>query len=214
MSQDLQHLIERIRTEAVERAESEAKRLEDEAKGRAKTTLHEARNQAQGIVSKAEDEARLYQERAEKALEQAGRDLLIHVRQGIENIFEDIVAKEVKEAYDEDLLKDAISRMAEVCVTDERPPDIEMALSPQDRDKLTGFFLQRYREHLVHGWTLKADKDILRGFKVTLKGSNMYMDFTDQAMAEALARYLRPHLAERLRAAAENGGPKSEGSGA
>lgn len=202
MSQDLSHLIERIRTEAVERAEGEARRLEDEARAKAAAIVAAAEAEAERTRARAQAEAEESLARGRRALEQAGRDLLIHLRQGIERLLDAFVADQMARAYTPELLQRVILALAEHLKTLDEAPELDVVVSPDDREALIAFFLEHHRDHLMHGWTLRADGEILRGFRVAKKGANLFVDFTDEALAEALSRYLRPYLAERLKAAA------------
>jgi V/A-type H+-transporting ATPase subunit E len=46
------------------------------------------------------------------------------------------------------------------------------------------------------GLELHVDNEILKGFKVSFADDHVYLDFTQEAIAEALTTFLRPKLAE------------------
>ena len=77
MAEELQHLIDRIRAEAIERAEAEAARILAQAREKAAAEVREAERRAREIIAKAERDAAVFAERAQRSLEQAARDLLI-----------------------------------------------------------------------------------------------------------------------------------------
>ena len=54
---------------------------------------------------------------------------------------------------------------------------------------------------------VRADRGVVRGFKVALDGENVRHDFTAAAIAEAMAAMVRPRLAEILRQASQPAAP-------
>ena len=52
------------------------------------------------------------------------------------------------------------------------------------------------------GVEIKTDNEIIKGFTVGLKGQDVYIDFTSEAIAEALMKFLRPQLADIVNEAA------------
>ncbi|MBW2010622.1 MAG: V-type ATP synthase subunit E, partial [Deltaproteobacteria bacterium] len=55
-------------------------------------------------------------------------------------------------------------------------------------------FLARFQEELREGIELKFHPDIEAGFRIGFKEENLYYDFTDKAIADALAEYLSPKI--------------------
>ena len=73
---------------------------------------------------------------------------------------------------------------------------MEILVSPEDHETLIKTFANLYRQRMITGLTLKADNDILKGFKISFKDDHVYLDFTNEAVAESLSQLLRPHLSE------------------
>jgi V/A-type H+-transporting ATPase subunit E len=73
---------------------------------------------------------------------------------------------------------------------------MEILVSPEDHQTLIKTFADLYRQKMISGLNLKADNDVLKGFKVSFKDDHVYLDFTNEAVAEALSQLLRPHLSE------------------
>ena len=46
--------------------------------------------------------------------------------------------------------------------------------------------------------TIKGSKKLKKGFRIGKKGEESYIDFTDEALAEAFRKYLNPKLVEKL----------------
>ncbi len=202
MAEELQHLIDRIQKEGIDKAESEASRIVSKAKEQAAATINEAERKAKNIIEKAKQDAELYTQRSTATLEQASRDLLITVGQGIENIMSDIVAGAVEESLSIDTMKDIVVKIIEQQMAQEGKDGIEMLVAEKDREKLVKFISSRYKEQLGKGLELHADHEILKGFKVSISGGKVFLDFTDEAIAKSLSVFLRPQLAEIVTRAA------------
>lgn len=197
MAEELQHLMDRIRKEAVETAEEQAAGIIARAKEKAAALVKEAEEQARAALAKAEEDAGAFTERSTRTLEQAARDLLISVGQGVENILSDVVGDAVEEALTPDVLKQMLVKMAEVYVA-RRGEDsrIDLLISPQDQKELIAFFAEQYRQRMLHGVEIHVDNEVFKGFRVSFVESHVYHEFTKEAIAESLANFLRPRLAE------------------
>lgn len=204
MSEELQHLIERIQKEAIGEAEERAARIVAQAREKAAALVREAETKAREIVEKAERDSQVFVERSRKTLEQAARDLLITVGQGVENILEDIVGEAVEESLDTQFLKDMLLRIAQAYVERGGAENrISILISEKDQEEIIRFFAEKYRQHLVQGVVIRTDTGIFKGFRVALHDRQVVHEFTKPAIAEALCAFLRPHLAEIVHRAAE-----------
>jgi V/A-type H+-transporting ATPase subunit E len=208
MAEELQHLIDRIRKEAIGEAEAQAEKLVAQARERAATLVRDAEQKAAAHLAKAEEDAKLFAERSTRTIEQAARDLLITVGQGVENILQDIVGGALDAAMTPDVIERMLVKIAEgYCLRGGAESRVEFLIAEKDQDEIVRYFADQYRQHLVHGVSIRTDNGVLRGFRVALKDGHVYHDFTKPAIAEALGNFLRPHLAEIVhRAAREAGG--------
>ncbi len=210
MTEELQHLIEKIQTEAIDEAERRARDIESEARQKADSILQKAEERAKELVDKAEIEAEAFTERSKKTLEQAARDLLITIGKGVENIISAIVADEVKEAMSPDLLSEMLIRLAEAFAREPSESDIRILLNPRDKEQLVEYFKVRSIEKVLNGTELHTESEIFKGFKISFADRNVYHDFTDEAIADAVGNLLRPHLAEIVHKVARSGNESRE----
>lgn len=207
MAEQLQHLIERIHKEAIEKAETQAAQIVSQAKTQAAAIVKDAESRARELVAKAEKDSQVYVERSTRTLEQSARDLLITVGQGIENILQDIIGEAVDQALDAEVLKKMMLNIAQAyCGQQGRESRVEFLISEKDQAEVVKFFAEQYRQHLVQGINIHTDNGVLKGFRVALKDEQVYHDFTKPAIAEALANFLRQHLAEIVHRAAQEAG--------
>ena len=210
MAMELEHLISRINQEGVEKGEKEAAEILGRAKERAAAIVAEAEAAAKAHMAKAERDSEVYVERSTRSLEQAARDLLIGVGQSIETMIQDIATSATDEALDPRTLKRMMVKMAQAYAekngTESR---IELLIGEQDQAEIVKFFARQYRRRLVSGLNITIDHGVRKGFRVVLENERVYHDFSKPAIAEALANFLRPHLAEivhRAARATSNGG--------
>lgn len=196
MAEELQHLIDRIKSEAVDAGRKEADEIVSQAREKAAGIVDDAERKAKAKLEKAEKDSEVYTQRSQKALEQAARDLLITVGQGVENILSDLVAESLDEALNTDVLGQMLVKIAAANAKDPNADQVELLVSKKDQDDLVSFFAAKYKEKMIHGIRIHTDNEILKGFKVSLKEGRVYQDFTREAIAEALNNFLRPHLSE------------------
>lgn len=205
MAEQLQHLIERIQKEAIDQSEQEATQRVAKAREKAASIVREAEVRAKAILVKAEQDSEVFVERGTRTLEQAARDLLITVGQGIENILEDIVAAAADKAMDPDLIKQMMLQIAQAyCAHDGSESRIEFLIAPKDQETILRYFSDLYKQKLVHSVTIHSDNGVLKGFQVKVVDQQARHDFTPKAIAEALSAFLRPHLAEIVHRAARD----------
>ena len=192
MAEELKHLIEQIQKEGVEKANLEADTIISQAKEKAAKIVAEADGKAADSLKKAETESAAFAERSVKTLEQAARDLLITVGQGCEKVVTETLGKEVDGALSGDLLQKIITEVVlqgqsnaalEVSDTDIASLSAECAAVAKNSGKAID---------------LSSSSEILSGFKVTFEGKNASLDYTGEAVAEALAAFLRPELAKTV----------------
>ncbi len=207
MAEELQFLIERIQKEAVDTGEQQASKIVSQAKEKAAALVKEAEDKAKAIIQTAEKDAGAFMERSNKTLLQSARDLLITVGEGVENILSDLVASAVDKSLSPEVLQQMLVKMVEAYAAKGGSEcRIEVLVSPQDQEKLKAFFTEQYNQKLKAGVEIRADKDIFKGFRVGFANGQVYHDFTNDAIAEALTNFLRPQLAEIVhKAAKENG---------
>lgn len=207
MAEELQHLIERIQREAVDTGAQKASELLAQAKEQAATLVRTAEQQAQALIQKAEQDALQYTQRSQQTLNQAARDVLIGVGQGVESIFSRLVTEGVQQALTPEAMRDLLVKMMESYAGAGK---VEVLVNPKDQEKLLAHVRAALRDRMQQGLTVSGDERVLKGFQVSLDGGRVKHQFTPEAIAEALSNYLRPALAEIVYdAARRSGGAKA-----
>ncbi len=203
MAEELQHLIERIRKEGVESGEKAADSLVAEAKKKAAAIVAEAQKQAKDLVAKAETDATAFAERGRQTLQQAARDLLISIGGSVGDVVAGIVDAKVGAALAPDLVAQMLVKLAEAYAKSGGEGGIVAMLGEADAAAVKELFAKEYQGKLAAGIQIESDKGIFKGFRVGAKGGQVFHDFTKEAIAESLASFLRPELAQIVKKAAE-----------
>ena len=203
MAEELQHLIERIRKEGVESGEKAADSLVAEAKKKAAAIVADAQKQAKDLVEKAEKDAAAFAERGKATLRQSARDLLISIGGSAGDVVAGIVDAKVGAALTPDLMAQMLLKLAEAYAKDGAAGGIVAMLGDADAAAMKAAFAKEYQNKLAAGIQIESDKEIFKGFRVGAKGGQVFHDFTKEAIADSLANFLRPELAQIVKKAAE-----------
>jgi len=197
MAEELQSLLERIQKDGVEKAEQRATEIVAEAKQKATATVKKAEARAVAIREEAEREAAAFAERGRRSVEQAARDIVLSVRQAVNKTFENLVAAEVADALDSDILKQVLVKAVEsYCRETTAETPVELLIPAKQQKEVAKFLTAKYSRALRAGLDIKADRALGAGFRVSVVNDNVDHDFSDQAITAALCQFLRPHLAE------------------
>ena len=203
MAEELQHLIERIRKEGVESGEKAAESLVAEAKQKAAKIVADAQKQAKDLVAKAETDSAAFAERGQATLRQAARDLLISVGGAIGKVVGGIVEAKVGAALTPDLMAQMLLKLAEAYAKDGCAGGMVAMLGEADAAAVKAAFAKEYQNKLAAGIQIESRKEIFKGFHAAKKDGQVFHDFTKEAIAESLANFLRPELAQIVKKAAE-----------
>ena len=189
--------MERIQKEGVEKARAEADAIVAAARTRAELTIKEAEQKAQGILEKAGRDGELFAARGRKAVEQAARDIVITVREAVQDSFRNLVNRDVNEALSAETLKQMLAKVVECyCRGAAGSARMQILVEPEQQKAILDFFTARYAQELRSGLEIKADESVMSGFKVRVADRKLEHSFSDEAITEALCRFLRPQLAE------------------
>ena len=203
MAEELQHLIERIRKEGVESGEKAAESLVAEAKQKAAKIVADAQKQAKDLVAKAETDSAAFAERGQATLRQEARDLLISVGGAIGKVVGGIVEAKVGAALTPDLMAQMLLKLAEAYAKDGGAGGMVAMLGEADAAAVKAAFAKEYQNKLAAGIQIESDREIFQGFRAGAKDGQVFHDFTKEAIAESLANFLRPELAQIVKKAAE-----------
>ncbi len=197
MAEELKHLIAQIQKEGVEKANEQADTIISQAKEKAAKIVAESEEKARQTLEKAKAESEAFAERSARTLEQAARDLLITIGQGCEKVVTETLGKEVDSALSGEFLQKLMAGVVE----QSGGSGVVLSVGENDAAALTSFCTEQAKASGKE-IELVSDTEILSGFKVGFKDKSVYLDYTGEAVAEALAAFLRPELAKTVSAVA------------
>lgn len=203
VSAGVDELIAQLRDDGVKAARQEADRILKEARDRAARMLESARKEVHDLKAKNLVDIQTEKAASEEALKLAARDTILRLGNEIRATFEGYVKRLVAEKLsDEDFLKEIILTIARKTATI-LPEDNEILIllsggaseagkkaSDAAEQKFRRFVLKTTDGILREGIDIKAVGDKFAGMKVQLKGTNIEIELTDQAIAGLLMRHL------------------------
>ncbi|MFP4377132.1 MAG: V-type ATP synthase subunit E [Spirochaetales bacterium] len=202
MDTQVQELIEAIKADGVQTAEKQAEQIIAAAEEKAEHIVAEANKRSQQIISDAEKDRARQEAAGMEAVKQAGRDLILGVQSQLVAIFKTVVENQSADAYRAEVLERAISTVVENWAKDNDAP-VSVILSESDRAQLESSLRAKLAEKLTAGAEIVPSSAVKSGFRLSTKNGEVYYDFTTDAVAEALAAYLTPRLAQALREAGQ-----------
>jgi len=197
MPEEIKDLIEKIQEEGIKVAEDKAKALELEARRKAGQILNNAQAEAEKILAEANEKVSRMEQGAKVSINQAGRDLILSLKEKIDSMLQRLIQASVSEALSPpemarilvDLIKKSGSHAKE---------DIVVLLKKDDLEKMEREFLSRIKEETKKGIILKPAQDIGAGFMISFDAGNSHFDFTDKTLAEYLGSFIKPYLRQIL----------------
>jgi V/A-type H+-transporting ATPase subunit E len=198
MADQIKELIEKINQEGVQAAQEKAGQIEAEAQAKADLILQKANSQARKIVEEAQEKISLMQRSSQASLSQAGRDVILALKRRISQILGKLIAADVSSALNPEELSRIIATLIKEYSGRENKGAV-IYLSPEDKNKLEGHFLEKLKSELKKGVELRSQEDIRAGFIISFDSGKSNFDFSDKALSEYIGSSLRSRVAEILK---------------
>ena len=195
MDVKLDDLINQIKSEGVEEAQKEADQIVKDAREKANSIVKEAEEDAEKIKQDAEKEAEKIKSNGESALKQAERDTILTTKEKLTELFDNVFKDLINEVLDTKVVADLIQKIVEQLGKDK---EYEFDVSDDEVKKLRKAVFAKSKSKLKDSVTIKADKNVSAGFKIGLKGEDIFYDLTDEGIAEFLTTFLNPSIREIL----------------
>ena len=104
MSQQIQELIDKIKSEAIAATQEKNKEMESQAKIKAQSIVDQAKAEAAQLIEKAMEGCKKREESTLTALKQAARDTILELRKEITRILNSVISTSVRDALTPDAL--------------------------------------------------------------------------------------------------------------
>jgi len=194
MTQDLQQLLEKINTDGVEKAKSEGAKIIDQANAQAKEIVAAATRDAEQLVAHAKQEADAFERRAEETIRQSARDTVLNVEKSVTAMLTALLLKDVNTTMNTgELVAQLASEAVRAYIQEKGSMDVVAS------SKLVEAIRAKLAAEALNGVTVVSDDHTGAGFKVRLANGRIEHDFSGAAVADALAKNLRPKLAALLK---------------
>lgn len=194
MEQDLQQLLEKINKDGVEKAKGEAAKIASDAQAKADAIIAAAKAQAAQTAENAKRDAAAFESRAEETIRQAARDTVLKVEQSVTAMLTALLVKDANAAMRDPNLVPKLAAQA-VAAYISGKGGIELAAGKE----LADLFRSKLAAEAAKGVRIVTDENTGSGFRIRLANGRIEHDFTGNAVAEALAKSLRPRLAALVR---------------
>jgi V/A-type H+-transporting ATPase subunit E len=198
MDIQLKELIETIKREGIDSADSRAAEITGEAQSKAKTIIAKAEEDAARILADAKREIARNEQSSKEAITQAGRDLILSLEKRITALFDGVITAQTKEAFQGKGLEDAVAGIVKAW-TAKGTAGLEVLLPAGELQKIESSLRAKLGEEFKKGVVLKPVARIDAGFRIGESGGSAHYDFTAEGVAEILSEYLNPKLAEIMK---------------
>lgn len=201
MAEELQGLLDRIQNEGIAKAEAEKTKIVEDAKAEAAKIVAAAKAEAASIVKKANEEAEISVAKGNDAIKQAARDVLIALRADIEARLKVLVSESVGDAMTPETMSRIILEMVKAYSVKNPSGDatVELLLSQKDADAMTALFKGSLLAQLKADPVIRISSDVSAGLQIGFKGTDVFLDFSDEALADVICAYVGPKLAAALK---------------
>ncbi|MBQ2841985.1 MAG: V-type ATP synthase subunit E [Clostridia bacterium] len=201
MEIQLQELINQIKKDGVEAAETQAEAILNSAKAEAEKIISDAQAQADKILLNAKNENERTVKSGEDAIRQAGRNLLISFRESVTRELKAVVSENVAAVYSSDAFAKLIINAVEQWTAKPDAEEISVILNGKDLKLLEEALLSELKAKMLNGVTLKANDNFDGGFRIAVKDGGVYYDYSAEAVTDMLSNYLSPKVTALLKEA-------------
>ncbi len=194
----VQELITRLKGDGVKAGQDEAQRMIKEAQEKAVNVISQARAEAEELLESTRAEIEVEKNAANESLKLAIRDTELMLESKLKGRFAEHVKHLVSsELEDKEFLKQLVLKIAgSSCssIPEEKGLDLLVA-----REKLDPLVLEISGTVLREGIEIKPSETDNAGIRIRMKGEDVEIDLSDNAITEILLKYLLPRYSAILR---------------
>ena len=197
MAEELQSLLEKINEEGVKQADKAKDEIIAKAKKEAADIVAKAKSKSEDIIKKSEEDAKSNETRAANSIRQASRDILLSMKEELNNRLESVIKKCVGDAMTPEFMGKIILEMEKSFLSKGVDTDngMEILLSKKDLDSMQALFQGSLGKDFKETPDISLGHDFTAGVKVGFKGNDLFFDFSDDALSEMICAYVGPRLA-------------------
>lgn len=197
MTEDLQGLLDRIQNDGLQKAENEREKIISAARNEAEKIIADAKTKADSLTRQAQAEAAAEKERAGTAIRQAARDILIALKADILERLRRLVKESAGEAMTPQLMAEVIRAAADGIKTGDA--SLALILPQKEQAALSSALLAALRKDLAKNADISLGSGFSSGIKIGFSGSDVFLDFSDEALADAVCEFAGPKISALLK---------------
>ena len=199
MADDLQALLNKINEEGLKKAEQTKADIIAKAEADAKAIIKKAQEEADDCRAKAQADSQILVQKGEEALRQAARDMMLSLRQQLQSRVKTAVLQLMDATLDAQQMPNVIAQIIQSYLQNDGNEDnLELLVNPQQLDALSAAVKSMLADNLKERCEFSPAPSVTNGFKLAFKDNDVLYDFTDQALADAVASYVGPRIAAAL----------------
>lgn len=199
MSEELQALLDHIKTDGIKKAEAEAKAIIEAAKKEAEGIKEAANAEAAKTKADAARDADAFRSRAEATVRQAMRDVKLQLAEDLERQAAAFVAGGVDAAFADAATVAGWIGKAVDGYLGQGEKGIEIALGGEVAAMAGAIKASLAKKATEGGIAIESSPAFPNGFTIKLDGGRVEQCFTAEAVTDALSRLLRPELSALLK---------------
>ncbi len=197
MDVQLKELIDKIKNDGVDAAKQEAEHIVARAESHAVEILDAAREEAEALRKAARADADKFERSSKEAVRQAGRNLVLTVRDEIQTMFAQVMEQETSKAMSADVMADVV-KAAVSALGSGSAGDFDVVVPEARMKELEAGLRAALAGQMSAGMEIRPFKGLDAGFRLGKKDGSVFYDFSAGEIAAMLGRYLNPALAALL----------------
>ena len=198
MEAQLAELLETIKRDGVQKAESLAGAIIKEAEGRAADIIADAERRAARIVKEGEGAVRRMERSSHKLLKHAVRDLQLIARDRLMVLFKHYLTLQHREALSPDRFAEIVVQAVSHALA-HKQVDVSIEIASQDYDAvLNGVRTRITRDALAGTVDIVSSTALKNGLRISSNNGALTYDLSIEAIADAVYQLLHPALKEIL----------------
>ena len=194
MAEDVQGLLEKIHNDGIAKAEQEKEAILAAAKQEAAGIVAAAKAEAETLARNAQAEAEASSRKAAETIRQAARDTVLALKTDLLARLNAVVKTCVGESMTPEVMEQIILKMAESYGKTSDGDTLEILLPKKDQEQTEAYLKSRLLAELKTNPEIRFTTDFNSGLQIAFRGSEVYFDFSDDALSEVLCRFVGPKL--------------------
>ncbi|MBR5837530.1 MAG: hypothetical protein IKZ84_03225, partial [Victivallales bacterium] len=169
------------------------------AQAEAKGIIKKAQEEADDCRAKAQADSQILVQKGEEALRQAARDMMLSLRQQLQSRVKTAVLQLMDATLDAQQMPGIIAQIVQSYLQkDGNEDNHELLVNKEQLDVLSAAVKAKLADNLKDLCEFSPAPTVTNGFKLAFKDNDVLYDFTDQALADAVASYVGPRIAAAL----------------